>query len=188
MRGASVGVDLAGIARRPPAPDGLDRVDHRGTTRSVRTAARPCTAWPTRASPSASPWPGDLRIDPREFDRIGERLGDRVVHVGHLDLGEYHRLLASSDVTVSTAEHETFGIAAVEAMAAGCVPLLPNRLSYPEIVPSPWHEAVLYEEATCATGCGRWWSICRLPAPGPTAWPRRCTAMTGRWWLPAMTG
>ena len=49
-------------------------------------------------------------------------------------------------MTVSTAEHETFGIAAVEAMAAGCVPLLPNRLSYPEIVPPQWHEAVLYEE------------------------------------------
>ena len=89
----------------------------------------------------------NLRVDPQEFDRIRERLGDRVVHVGRLDLDGYGRLLAASDVTVSTAEHETFGIAAVEAMAAGCVPLLPNRLSYPEIVPARWHEAVLYEES-----------------------------------------
>ena len=88
----------------------------------------------------------NLRIDPQEFDAIRERLGDRVVHVGRLDRGGYHRLLASSDVTVSTAEHETFGIAAVEAMAAGCVPLLPDRLSYPEIVPEQWHDAVLYED------------------------------------------
>lgn len=88
----------------------------------------------------------NLRVDPQEFDRIRERLGDRVVHVGVLDREGYHRLLSSSDVTVSTAEHETFGVAAVEAMAAGCVPLLPNRLSYPEIVPPTWHEAVLYED------------------------------------------
>lgn len=88
----------------------------------------------------------NLRIDPQEFDRIRGRLGDRVTHVGRLDHAGYHRLLASADVTASTAEHETFGIAAVEAMAAGCVPLLPNRLSYPEIVPPRWHEAVLYED------------------------------------------
>jgi glycosyltransferase involved in cell wall biosynthesis len=88
----------------------------------------------------------NLRIDPQEFDRIRARLGERVVHVGALDDAGYRRLLASADVTASTAEHETFGIAAVEAMAAGCVPLLPNRLSYPEIVAPQWHEAVLYED------------------------------------------
>ena len=88
----------------------------------------------------------NLRFDPQEFDAIRARLGDRVVHVGVLDRAGYHRLLASSDVTVSTAEHETFGIAAVEAMAAGCVPLLPDRLSYPEIVPARWRDVVLYEE------------------------------------------
>lgn len=88
----------------------------------------------------------NLRIDPQEFARIRERLGERVIHVGRLDPDGYHRLLAASDVTVSTAEHETFGIAAVEAMAAGCVPLLPDRLSYPEIVPARWHDAVLYQQ------------------------------------------
>jgi glycosyltransferase involved in cell wall biosynthesis len=86
----------------------------------------------------------NLRVDPREFDSIRRRLGDRVVHVGTLDREGYHRLLSASDLTVSTADHETFGIAAVEAMAAGCVPLLPRRLSYPEIVPERFHPAVLY--------------------------------------------
>jgi glycosyltransferase involved in cell wall biosynthesis len=88
----------------------------------------------------------NLRVDPQEFDAIRTRLGDRVVHVGVLDRDAYHDLLAASDVTVSTAEHETFGIAAVEAMAAGCVPLLPRRLSYPEIVPARWHDAALYDD------------------------------------------
>lgn len=88
----------------------------------------------------------NLRTDPQEFDWIQRRLGARVVHVGALSVGGYRALLARSDVTVSTADHETFGIAAVEAMAAGCVPLLPDRLSYPEIVPGHWHDAVLYRD------------------------------------------
>ena len=46
---------------------------------------------------------------------------------------------------VSTAVHEFFGVAMVEAMAAGAVPLLPRSLSYPEIVPDRFHDAVLYD-------------------------------------------
>ena len=34
---------------------------------------------------------------------------------------------------VSTALHEFYGIAVIEAVRAGCRPLLPNRLSYPEL-------------------------------------------------------
>lgn len=88
----------------------------------------------------------NLRVDPREFDRARRQLGDRVVHVGHLPDDEYRRMLRRSSVVVSTARHEFFGIAMVEAMAAGVVPLLPDRLSYPEIVPERFHEAVLYRD------------------------------------------
>ena len=34
---------------------------------------------------------------------------------------------------VSTAQHEFFGLSAVEATLAGAYPLLPERLAYPEI-------------------------------------------------------
>ncbi len=36
---------------------------------------------------------------------------------------------------VSTASQENFGIAVVEAIAAGCYPMLPRALSYPEVLP-----------------------------------------------------
>ncbi len=49
---------------------------------------------------------------------------------------EYVAALQESDVIVSTAEHEFFGISVVEAIAAGVYPLLPRRLSYPEILKS----------------------------------------------------
>jgi glycosyltransferase involved in cell wall biosynthesis len=47
---------------------------------------------------------------------------------------DYWRMLQSMDVVISTAEHEFFGIAVCEAVWAGAVPVLPRRLSYPELV------------------------------------------------------
>ena len=47
---------------------------------------------------------------------------------------EYVAALCEADVFVSTANHEFFGISTVEALAAGAYPLLPRRLSYPEIL------------------------------------------------------
>ncbi len=58
----------------------------------------------------------------------------------------YWRHLRSLDVVVSTADHEFFGMAICEAVWAGAVPVLPNRLSYPELIP----DACLYEDSDAA--------------------------------------
>ncbi len=86
------------------------------------------------------------RVDPREMTEARVQLGDRVVQFGHLPRPEYVGLLGTSDVVVSAAHHEFFGIAVVEAMAAGAVPVLPTRQSYPELVPDRWHGAALYPD------------------------------------------
>jgi len=71
---------------------------------------------------------------PPEFAEITEMLGDRLIHAGWLERGAYVDLLQRSSVVLSTAHQEFFGIAVVEAIAAGAHPILPDRLVYPERV------------------------------------------------------
>jgi len=83
---------------------------------------------------------------PPAFDRAGMILGDRIVHDAYItDKDAYHGMLRRGDIVVSTAFQENFGISVVEAVAAGCLPLLPRRLSYPEILPPAFHRDFLYE-------------------------------------------
>lgn len=82
---------------------------------------------------------------PREFEAALETLSDHIVHYGYAeDRRTYERILAAGDIVVSTSVQENFGIAVVEAVAAGCAPLLPARLSYPEIIPEAYHDTCLY--------------------------------------------
>lgn len=82
---------------------------------------------------------------PEEFDRAFERYASRILHYGYAeDFAEYSKLLHRSDLVVSTAKHEFFGISLMEAIYCGCHPLLPNRLSYPELIPESLHKPLLH--------------------------------------------
>ncbi|UCG16894.1 MAG: DUF3524 domain-containing protein [Phycisphaerales bacterium] len=89
-----------------------------------------------------------FRDGPDVFRRAGERLQDKIAHCGYLeDRRDYWRWLAAADVIVSTAIQENFGISVVEALLAGCWPILPDRLSYAEILPPGARQACLYRDA-----------------------------------------
>ncbi|RMF56920.1 MAG: DUF3524 domain-containing protein [Bacteroidetes bacterium] len=82
---------------------------------------------------------------PREFEQAFERYAERILHYGYAeDFEEYSRLLHRADIVVSTAHHEFFGISILEAIYCGCHPLLPNRLSYPELIPESLHRPLLH--------------------------------------------
>jgi glycosyltransferase involved in cell wall biosynthesis len=95
------------------------------------------------------------RVDPREFAWVADRLGDRVVHMGELDRADYVDLLVRSDVHVTAAEHEFFGVAPVEAVAAGCLPVWPHRQSYPELIPDAFHADALYADGDLGSALRR---------------------------------
>ena len=88
----------------------------------------------------------NVRQMPEEFEAARERLGARVVHYGRADAQAYARLLWQADVVVSTALHEFFGIAIIEAIYCGSFPVLPRRLAYPEILPHEHHPDCLYDD------------------------------------------
>lgn len=77
-----------------------------------------------------------FRETPPIFAEARTRLADRILHFGFADSpADYAAWLKRGDLVVSTAGHEFFGIGVVEAVRAGCRPLLPNRLAYPELFP-----------------------------------------------------
>jgi len=73
-----------------------------------------------------------------EFADIIQRWGYQPSRQAYLDT------LTESDIFVSTAIHEFFGITAVESVVCGCFPLLPERLAYPEVL-----ELSHYPERDC---------------------------------------
>ncbi|WDI42487.1 tRNA-queuosine alpha-mannosyltransferase domain-containing protein [Bremerella sp. P1] len=76
-----------------------------------------------------------FRDSPPIFDQARKDLADHIEQWGFLTShNDYLRLLSSSDIFVSTAKHEFFGISAAEAILAGNLPVLPHRLAYPELV------------------------------------------------------
>lgn len=118
-------------------------------------AAGPVVLWPHR-------WESDK--DPRAFARAIDRLdeigidfrlvlageagplddaarqevveahGDRVLAAGPLTRDEYRRWVCRSDVVVSCARHDFLGVGVAEAVAAGCVPVVPDDLNYPDLL------------------------------------------------------
>lgn len=89
----------------------------------------------------------NFRRVPEEFEEAQERLAHRIEHWGYLpSRGAYLALLENADLVISTADHEFFGISVLEAVQAGAFPLLPNRLSYPELIPASLHAACLYSD------------------------------------------
>ena len=95
---------------------------------------RPARIVITRGAPVNSPHRGRL-------SRLAKRFGSRVTVGETLAIPDYFRALWGSHVQVSTATHESLGIATLEAMYARNYCLLPDLGAYPEVV-GPVREAL----------------------------------------------
>ncbi|MEV0974341.1 glycosyltransferase family 4 protein [Microtetraspora glauca] len=93
----------------------------------------------TRHFPERSPWAGRLR-------ELAAAHPGRVVCGEDLPIDDYYAALWQSGLQISTATHESLGVATLEAMATGNHCLLPRIGSYPEV--SGDDPAVLYGDVT----------------------------------------
>ncbi len=82
---------------------------------------------------------------PSIFEDARKKYGDRIKAFGFADSRDtYVSWLKKGAIVVSCAIQENFGISVVEAVRYGCLPLLPDRLSYPELIPEKHHHSVIY--------------------------------------------
>ena len=83
---------------------------------------------------------------PEEFTAAQHIFGNKIVQFGYvIGRQEYLEWLNRGAIVISTAIQENFGMSVIEAMSLGCIPLLPDRLSYPEILPPNLHNQLLYK-------------------------------------------
>lgn len=73
-----------------------------------------------------------FRKHPKVFDYAQKRLSHHIVCWGHQSRADYLAELQRGGIVVSTAWHEFQGLAVMEAVQRGCVPLVPERLCFPE--------------------------------------------------------
>ncbi|MEM6879604.1 MAG: DUF3524 domain-containing protein [Bacteroidota bacterium] len=73
------------------------------------------------------------REHPPAFDAIHQEFQNRLIHYGFAaDRTQYWSLLSRATVQPVTSRQDFFGMSIVEAQRAGVIPLLPNRLVFPE--------------------------------------------------------
>ncbi len=84
---------------------------------------------------------------PPIFDEAKKILGKRIVHFGYAeDFAEYAGWLRRADILPVTSNHDFFGASTVQAIHCGCVPLLPDRLAFPEHLPECLRDRYLYAD------------------------------------------
>lgn len=75
-----------------------------------------------------------FRGTPDTFSIMGEKFAHRIDQFGYADSrDEYLSWLNCADIFLSTATHEFQGLSVLEAVALGCIPILPKRQVYPDL-------------------------------------------------------
>ncbi len=88
----------------------------------------------------------DYHKTPPIFAEAKDKLKDRILHFGYAeDKQAYGQWLKIADILPVTNRQDFFGGSIVEAIYCGCYPILPDRLAYPEHIPTALQQKHLYQ-------------------------------------------
>ncbi len=80
------------------------------------------------------------------IERALKRFSSQIVHAGYLrNPGDYAKWLWKADLLPVTSRQDFFGAGIMEAIYCNCTPLLPKRLSYPELYGELEKERLFYD-------------------------------------------
>jgi len=84
---------------------------------------------------------------PQIFNKIESELKSEILHIGYCDsFDDYKKWMHKADILPITSYQDFFGISIVEAVFCKTIPLLPNRLSYPEILEKENNPEIFYND------------------------------------------
>ena len=83
---------------------------------------------------------------PKVFEESKKEFVNQIVHWGYVDsFEEYAKWLWKSHIIPVTSNQEFFGVSVMEAMYCDVWPIVPNRLTYPELIPEIFHKNNIYK-------------------------------------------
>ncbi len=95
-----------------------------------------------------------FKKQPDIFEKVKQQLSANIKSWGRVeDEVEYRKILSRSHIVVSTALHDFQGLAVLEAVAAGCVPVVPDRLAYGEFFGEEYRYASYADDINKQSQC-----------------------------------
>ncbi len=84
---------------------------------------------------------------PMIFKNAKETFKQEIIHWGYAHSFEvYAKWIWKANILPVTSIQEFFGISIMEAIYCNTYPILPNRLSYPELIPQKYQKMILYKD------------------------------------------
>jgi len=93
--------------------------------------------------------PTPQKVDPEIETLVEIELNTKIVRRTFDTWIDYYTFLSQSKVLLITAKEETFGYQVIDAILSGCIPIAPNKFSYPELLERPYLYDNREELLTC---------------------------------------
>ena len=90
----------------------------------------------------------NFKEKPEIFLKSKKKFEEQIIHFGYAkSFTEYAKWLWKADILPVTSHHDFFGSSIMEAIYCGVFPILPKRLSYPELIPKKSHGEIFYKNS-----------------------------------------